>query len=176
MSRPIFILPSKLSPPSSPLAHPTLKTPSLYLTGPDTPPPPSTSFSPSLSPPSSGLHTKPYYAAGLGCQNRPLPPLYRIPVSHTNCTRRTIEELLITCANMYKQVWLQNADLFSTVLKSSEPCEQQYIIKNTCTWMTALSQQAFNFLHFVPSIKEREELLWIKIDFYCQVKLFLFWV
>lgn len=74
---------------------------------------------------------------------------------------------------MYKQVWLQNADLFSTVLKSSQPCKQQYIVKNTCTWTTALSQQAFNFLHFVPRIKEREELLWIKIDFYCEVKLFV---
>lgn len=52
MNRPIsLILPSKLSPPSSPRAHPTLKTPSLPLTGPDTPPPsPTPSLSCSLHP------------------------------------------------------------------------------------------------------------------------------
>lgn len=91
--------------PSSPLplvlSHTPHSRPPLFIWLVLTPPPPfshslSIVFSPSLSPPSSGHLTKPDYAAGLGCQNRPLPPLHHIAISHTDCTRRPADEKLIT--------------------------------------------------------------------------------
>lgn len=100
MNNPIsFILPSLHSPPSKPHTPSTpssIGCPSFSL---QHSPLFQSLFFPVLS---ARVSKKPSWAAGLGCQSRPLPPPSHIPVSHTAYTVQQLWRGFLACYDMFQ--------------------------------------------------------------------------